>query len=270
MSEVGEGNSRQGWLDGHVALMVGAGSGIGLATVDAFLTEGARVAVLEANADKCAALEERHPEVVVLHGDACYAEDNQRAVRETQAAFGCIDSATSFVGVFDHRASLAELAGRGIKDPFDGIFALNVRSALELAAAAAEPLAESNGSLLLTLSNSAFYTGGGGVLYIASKFALRGVVLQLAYELAPEIRVNGVAPGGTVDTDLRGFSALGTDDVRTADRPGRAENIRNFTPLRIAATPADHAGAYVYLASRHARAVTGVIVQSDGGLGVRP
>ena len=57
---------------------------------------------------------------------------------------------------------------------------------------------------MLTASTSGFYAGRGGVLYVASKFAVRGLVVALAHELAPDIRVNGVAPGGTLGTDLRG------------------------------------------------------------------
>lgn len=257
------------WLDGHVALLVGGGSGIGRATVDAFVAEGARVAVLELNPSKCAELAMRHPEALVVEGDALSPEDNRRAVAETLKAFGRLDSATTFVGVFDHRLPLRSMAADSLGPAFDEIFSINVRSTLELAAAAAEALSEHRGTLLLTLSSAAFYPGGGGVLYVASKFALRGVVAQLAHEFAPDVRVNGVAPGGTVDTDLRGIGALGSGEVRSADRPGRDENMRATTPLQIAATAADHAGAYVYLASGRARAVTGAVIHSDGGIGVR-
>ena len=51
--------------------------------------------------------------------------------------------------------------------------------------------------MLLTESTSAYYPGRGGVLYLASKFAVRGLVTALAHDLAPDVRVNGVAPGGT-------------------------------------------------------------------------
>jgi 2,3-dihydroxy-2,3-dihydrophenylpropionate dehydrogenase len=83
------------------------------------------------------------------------------------------------------------------------------------------------------------------------------------------VRVNGVAPGGTVATDLRGPRSLGLDGVRLDDRPGRAEQLEARTPLGVALTASDHAGAYVFLASDAARGMTGEIVRSDGGLGVR-
>ena len=70
-----------GWLEGRRALVVGAGSGIGRAVVDAFLAEGAQVAVLEKDAAKCAALSKDLPNVPVVTGDATTQADNEAAVR---------------------------------------------------------------------------------------------------------------------------------------------------------------------------------------------
>ncbi len=152
---------------------------------------------------------------------------------------------------------------------FDGIFAVNVKSALLAVRAAYQPLRESRGSILVTLSSSSFYAGLGGSLQVAAKFALRGAVVQLAHELAPQIRVNGVAPGSTVSTDLYGLHSLGLAADRLDDRPGCSEGLEARTPLQVALTPADHAGAYVFLASDAAAGMTGEILRSDGGLGAR-
>jgi enoyl-[acyl-carrier-protein] reductase (NADH) len=70
-------------------------------------------------------------------------------------------------------------------------------------------------------------------------------------------------------TDLRGPASLGFDDVRLDDRPGRAEQITERTPLHVALTPADHAASYVFLASPASSGMTGEILRSDGGIGVR-
>jgi NAD(P)-dependent dehydrogenase (short-subunit alcohol dehydrogenase family) len=123
--------------------------------------------------------------------------------------------------------------------------------------------------VVLTVSTSGFYPGRGGVLYVASKFAVRGCVIALANELAPEIRVNGVAPGGTLGTELTGPDSLGLAGRRLAEAPGREADLRSRTPLHVALTGADHAGSYVFLASDRARGITGMIVHSDGGIGVR-
>jgi NAD(P)-dependent dehydrogenase (short-subunit alcohol dehydrogenase family) len=107
------------------------------------------------------------------------------------------------------------------------------------------------------------------VLYVASKFAVRGLVLALAHELAPDVRVNGVAPGGTIGTDLRGPAALGLDEESIGDRAGRADELAARTPLAVALTPIDIAASYVFLASDGARGITGTFLHPDGGIDVK-
>jgi NAD(P)-dependent dehydrogenase (short-subunit alcohol dehydrogenase family) len=257
-----------GLLAGKVVFCTGGGSGIGRAVVEAFLSEGARVAALEIDESKATALEGLG-DIIVHHGDATSADDTDSLVRESLARWGRIDSAASFVGIFDHYRRLLEIPSGDLTAAFDEIFAVNVRSTLVTASCVAPELRRTRGSLTLTLSSSSFFPGRGGALYVASKFALRGVVTALAHEFAPDVRVNGVAPGGTLDTDLRGAKALGLAGERLADRPGRREELEARTPLHIALTPADHAGAYVFLASSNARGITGEIIRSDGGLSVR-
>jgi enoyl-[acyl-carrier-protein] reductase (NADH) len=70
-------------------------------------------------------------------------------------------------------------------------------------------------------------------------------------------------------TDLRGLRSLGMEERRLADAPDREEELRARTPLQVALTADDHAGAYTFLASDRARGITGVIIKSDGGIGVR-
>jgi 2,3-dihydroxy-2,3-dihydrophenylpropionate dehydrogenase len=257
-------------LDGKVVVCTGGGSGIGRAAVDAFVGAGGRVAVLERDAAKCDALANGHGDAVTtVAGDATAAADNERLVTAALERWGRVDAAVTFVGVFDLYTPLVDIADDRFDAAFDEIFDLNVRSPLLTARAAAPALRAARGSLVFTLSSSSFYAGRGGALYVSSKFALRGAVTQLARELAPEIRVNGVAPGGTIGTDLRGPRSLGLDEQRLDDRPGRAAQLQERTPLHVALTGDDHAGSYVFLASDQSRGMTGEILRSDGGLGVR-
>lgn len=258
-----------GWLDGNVALAVGGGSGIGRGVVEEFVREGASVGVLELSPDKCAELEELGPGVRAIQGDATSLEDNKRAVRETVEAFGKLDTLATFVGIFDFYMPLSEIPEGKLEAAFKETFDTNVGSYLLSAKVALSELRESGGSIIFTLSTSSFYPGRGGILYVASKFATRGMVVQLAHEVAPEVRVNGVAPGGTVSTELRGLRSIGLDERKLGDAPDREEDLQSRTPLKLAMGPGDHAGSYVYLASDRARGVTGVIVNSDGGIGVR-
>lgn len=258
-----------GWLEARKALVAGAGSGIGHAVVDAFLAEGAQVAVLERDAGKASALAEARPDVPVIVGDAMTREANDEAVARTADAFGGLDVLVSCIGVFDYYRSIEDLEADLIETVFDEMFHPNVMSLLHSVKAALPALkASGRGAIVLTESSSAYYPGRGGVLYLASKFAVRGLVTALAHDLAPEIRVNGVAPGGTLNTDLRGLASLGLAGRSLGDTPNRAAEMAARVPLRVALTAADMAWSYVFLASERARGITGTTVHPDGGISV--
>ena len=257
-----------GWLDGKRALVVGAGSGIGRAVVTEFCQEGARVGALELSRDKAGQLAAELPDCLVSRGDATSMADTRAAVAAVAGAFGGLDVLVNCVGIFDFYRGLADL-GDELDEAFDEMFQANVKSQLISVKAALAELRRSRGSVVLTVSTSGFYPGRGGVLYVASKFAVRGCVVALAHELAPDVRVNGVAPGGTMGTDLTGPASMGLAGQRLGAAPGRAEELKARTPLRVALTGDDHAGSYVYLASGRTRGVTGTVLHSDGGIGVR-
>src|ERR1019366_6766311 len=136
------------------------------------------------------------------------------------------------------------------------------------AKAALPALVRSRGSMVFTLSNAAFYPGGGGPLYTAAKHAGVGLVRELAYELAPNVRVNGVAPG-LVPSDLRGARALGQDQQSVATifpAPGSPFSA----PLGRVPYPHEYTSSYVLLASKNdAATITGIVINADGGLGIR-
>ncbi len=258
-----------GWLDGKRALVVGAGSGIGRAVVTGFCREGARVAALELSPDKAAQLVAQQPDCLVSCGDATSMADARAAVAAAGGAFGGLDVLVNCVGIFDFYRGLADIGDDELDPAFDEIFAVNVKSHLVSVRAALPELRAAGGSVVLTVSTSGFYPGRGGILYVASKFAVRGCVIALAHELAPDVRVNGVAPGGTLGTELTGPASLGLDGQVLGSAPGREQDLRDRTPLHVALTGEDHAGSYVFLASDRARGITGTIVHSDGGIGVR-
>ncbi|MFN0182613.1 MAG: SDR family oxidoreductase, partial [Aquabacterium sp.] len=105
-------------------------------------------------------------------------------------------------------------------------------------------------------------------LYTASKHAVVGLVKQLAFELAPFVRVNGVAPGG-ISTDLRGPESLGMAQ-RTIASIDLNKTAPDRVPIGMVPSARDYAAAYVFFASRadHIPA-TGSILNHDGGFGIR-
>ena len=259
-----------GWLDGDVALVTGGGSGIGRAIVARYVEEGARVGVLDRVPERAAQLRADFGDAVIaVTGDVTRREDNARAVAETVKAFGRLDVFVGNAGVFDNFLPLAEFPEERLSSAFDEMFAVNVKGYLLGAKIALPELSKAEGSIIFTASVAGLNSGGGGAIYTASKHAVVGLIRQLAVELGPRVRVNGVAPGGTV-TDLRGLAALG-DDGRTHWMTGNVEDrLRGGNPLGIAMEPRDLAGAYVLLASRaSARAITGEIIVVDAGARLR-
>jgi NAD(P)-dependent dehydrogenase (short-subunit alcohol dehydrogenase family) len=259
-----------GWLDGQVALVTGGGSGIGRAVVERYVEEGARVAVMDRVPGRGEELRARFgDQVSAISGDVSRLDDNKRAVAETVAAFGRLDIFVGNAGLLDGFLRLADLAEASIAAACDELFAVNVKGCILGAKATLHELGKSKGCMIFTASGAGFTSAGGGVIYTASKHAVVGIIRQLAVELGPNIRVNGVAPGGTM-TDLRSVAALQLEDRSQFDLPGAAERIAAGNPLQIALDPADLAGAFVFLASRaNARGITGSVVSVDAGSTLR-
>ncbi|MFF4901442.1 3-(cis-5,6-dihydroxycyclohexa-1,3-dien-1-yl)propanoate dehydrogenase [Streptomyces sp. NPDC001068] len=249
-----------GWLENTSVLVTGGGSGMGRAIVERFVEEGARVAVFDRSADKLADVAEQFGDAVrTVQGDVTSTADNAAAVDTAVGAFGGLDVFIGNAGVWDFSRSLLDSSPEDLAKGFDELFAVNVKGYLLGARASAEALRTSRGSMVFTLSNASFFPGGGGPLYTASKHAGTGLVKQLAFELSPEIRVNGVAPGGMA-TDLRGPDSLGLSDTKITDALPLRELMIKHSALQREITAQDYVGTYVLLASRrNSASVTGTV-----------
>jgi NAD(P)-dependent dehydrogenase (short-subunit alcohol dehydrogenase family) len=262
-----------GWLQNYVAAMTGGGSGIGLAVVRRYLEEGAAgIAVLDRDVSALDVLEREFPNrLIAIAGDVRDFASHRQMIAATGDRFGKLDVLVGNAGIFDFHRPLEGYAPDVLSAAFDEIFAVNLKGYMLAALAAREALVASRGSMIFTASVASFHAGGGGVLYTAVKHAVVGMIRELARELAPDVRVNGVGPGGTL-TNLRGTVALGHAERSMADRAAETEaRIAHHVPLRFAQRPNDHAGIYVLLASReNSPATTGEVIMSDGGIGIRP
>ncbi len=256
-------------LEGEVAIVTGGGSGLGKAIVERFVREGAKVGVLDRSADRCDALVTRWGEdVVCTVGDVRSYTDNEAAIAATLERFGRLDCAVGNAGIWDYNVTLADLPVEKLETSFHELFDINVLGYMMLSKAALKPLAETRGSMIFTVSNAGFLPAGGGMLYTATKHAVVGMIRQLAYELAPYVRVNGVAPG-PIPTQLGGPASLGMGERKF---PGEriAAGAQDFMPLGRVPMPAEYAGAYVFFASREDHLpATGTVLNHDGGFGVR-
>jgi NAD(P)-dependent dehydrogenase (short-subunit alcohol dehydrogenase family) len=262
-------------LEGEVALITGAGGGIGRSVVDRYVAEGAKVVAFDFVDERLAAIRDAHGDAVrTVRGDVTKIADNRAAVETALEAFGKLDIFVGNAGITDGFRDFIDMDDETTEAAYEQIFDVNVRGYILGAKAALTELAKTGGCMIFTLSNSSFYTDGGGVLYVASKHADLGVMRQLAHELAPVIRVNGVSPGPT-RTDIRMPEAFGSTDEGEAvsadtQEANTAQVILDCTPLRHWAEPHEHAGAYVLLASRtDGCLITGEAIRTDLGFEIR-
>lgn len=267
-----------GWLEGEVALITGGGSGIGRAVALRYLAEGASVVVLGRNADQLQEVVEAAGDlgerVLSVAGDVRSPDDLHRAVEATVERFGKLDILVPNAGIWDYHRSVTRLDGKQLSEAFDEVFGINVKGYVLAVEAAWRELVRSRGSIVMTLSNASLHTDGGGSLYTASKHACLGLLRQFAYELAPKVRVNGVAVGG-MRTKLRGPESLGLQDrtleASFAKNEASGDKQPPLIPLYDSSVePEDFTGPYVLLASRaNSSTVTGAVIPADGGIAVR-
>ena len=247
-------------LANTTALVTGGGSGLGRAIVERFLREGANVGVLEKSSVHADRLLADHPgaPLEVTVGDVGSHADNARAVDRTCDRFGGLDIFVGNAGLYDNRARLEDIPPARLETAFAELFRVNVQGYLLGAQASLCALRARRGAMIFTASVSSTTAGYGGVLYVASKHAVAGLIRQLAWEFAPMVRVNGIAPG-YVPTALRGLSSLDQDRSGTGPGPERM-------PLGEISSAEDLTDFYVLLASNAGRLATGSILMADGGL----
>nr|ART38942.1 H464 [uncultured bacterium] len=252
-----------------MVLITGGASGLGRALVDRFVAEGAKVAVLDKSVERLKQLESDHGDHVVgSAGDVRSLEDQKQAASRCVAKFGKLDTLIANAGIWDYSTALVDLPEAGLDAAFDEVFHINVKGYIHAVKACLPALVASRGNVIFTISNAGFYPNGGGPLYTAAKHAVVGLVRELAFELAPYVRVNGVAPGG-MNTDLRGPSSLGMSGQSISSVP-LADMLKSMLPIGRMPDIQEYTGAYVFFATRgDAAPATGALLNYDGGLGIR-
>jgi NAD(P)-dependent dehydrogenase (short-subunit alcohol dehydrogenase family) len=248
-----------GLLTGKVALITGAGRGIGRAIAEAYAEHGAHVAVADVLDGEAQAVAEDimaagGPKAIALHLDVTDPQSIQQAVETTVAEFGRIDILVNNAGI--HRGHY--VVDFPLED-WEAVFAVNVRGAFLCSQAVArQMIKQGGGGCILNMSSaSGKKPDPKGAAYCASKSAVIGLTRVLALELGEHgIRANCVLPGATDTQMLR----------EVVDRvPGLMEELVARTALNRIATPRDQANAFVLLASDLAAHITGEGLVVSGG-----
>lgn len=257
------------YLEDHVVLITGAGSGLGRGLLRRALEEGAQAAVLEISAEKVEDLRlEFGEDVLVRQGDVCSIEDLQALRGDIEEKFGHLDAFMGSHGIFDGNIPLIDTPLERIPALFDELMRVNVLGNVLVTKVFAEMLKASRGAIVLTSSTAAYAADGGGLFYAASKGAVRSTVNQLGFELAPQVRVNGVAPSGIANSQLQGPAALGLQNHKQSDVPKEdfLSQFKALMPLDHLPTPEEYGHLYTFLASRHNTLMTGQTIVADQGL----
>jgi NAD(P)-dependent dehydrogenase (short-subunit alcohol dehydrogenase family) len=255
-------------LEGKVAVVTGAASGIGRGTVDLFVAEGARVIAADIQDDKGARLEEEH------EGRARYVRCDVSAEADIEAA---IAAATRHFGRLDFLFNNAGTGGA--RDPADGVTAegfdqvmhLHVRAALfGMKYAAPVMRAQGGGSIVSTASVAGLQAGFGPILYSIAKAAIVHMTRVTAAQLAPSnIRVNCICPG-LIATNIFASSMGVPSQIGETRLDAIAEASKHSQPIPRGGRPRDIAEAALYLASDGAGFVTGQALVVDGGITLGP
>ncbi|OON79636.1 2,3-dihydro-2,3-dihydroxybenzoate dehydrogenase [Streptomyces tsukubensis] len=258
-------------LAGRLALVTGAGRGIGLAVVHALAERGARVVATDLDIEEPGPYAETVQEQVVTRPlDVTDPEAVEALVGETEDALGPLDIVVNVAGIL-RGSPVVELSD----EDWAATFAVNTSGVMHVSRAATRRMVRrGSGSVVTVASNAGGIPRAGMSAYAASKAATVMFTKCLGLEVAADgVRCNTVSPGSTLTDMQRGmWAAADGKDERAAVRgviEGDLASHRTGIPLGRIADPADIADAVVFLASDRARHITMHDLYVDGGATLR-
>ncbi len=253
-----------GRLAGKVAVITGAASGIGRATVDLFVAEGAKVIAADVQEDKGARIEHDHKGAAkFVRCDVMQEADIAAAVGAATKEYGRLDVLFNNAGTGGVREQADGVTAEG----FDAVMHLHVRAALFGMKYAVPAMRKAGGgSIISTASIAGLRTGFGPLLYSTAKAAVIHMTHAAAAQLGPDnIRVNCICPG-MIATNIFAASFGIPSQVAETRIEALAEANRNTQPIPRGGRGSDIAEAALYLASDGSSFVNGHALVVDGGI----
>jgi len=250
-------------FSGKVALVTGAGKGIGAAVAEALAAAGAAVGLMDVDAASASKVHDKIAESggtsTAIAGDVSQAADAERAVRSVAEAFGGLDILANIAGV-QRYGEVAEFS----EDEWDLVIGINLKGPYLMSKyAIPEMKARDGGAIVNTASVQAFASQRSVAAYSASKGGIVSMTRTMALDHAADgIRVNAIAPG-SVRTPMLEWAAelFGGDDP-----DGAIEGWGRLHPIGRVIEPEEVASLVLFLSSPRASAITGATYLIDGGL----
>lgn len=248
-------------LQGKVAIITGAASGIGLAMAKQFTAEGASVVAADWNAERLgravAAIEESGGTITGSQGDISDQATAEGLIDIAVNTYGGLDALVNNAGVMDYMQGVGELAD----DVWRRVLGINLDGPMFASRRAVQHMLEHDGGAIVNIGSTASISGAAaGAAYTASKHALVGLTRNTAWMYAKRgIRCNAICPGGTATNIAESMPQERLD-------PTGAERAQAYAQLIPAfLDPADIASLALFLASDEARNINGAIIPADAG-----
>ncbi|WP_084396554.1 SDR family NAD(P)-dependent oxidoreductase [Henriciella aquimarina] len=253
-------------LSGKVAIVTGGAKGIGRATAELFVAEGAKVVIADLDAQNGAALASHlGGSARFLRTDVSVRADLEALVDDAVSAFQGLDimvNNAGFPGAFHDRFLDDPL------DDFDKVMRINLAGVMYGSQITAREMVKAGGGSIINTTSTGGVTAGYSLsAYRAAKAGVINLTRSLAIDLGEYgIRVNGLAPG-RIPTGMSAFAEPGLSEQAQAELKARLDEVWMATqPLRRRASPSDVANAALFLGSDRSLHVTGQILAVDGGV----
>lgn len=240
----------------RVAIVTGAGSGIGRATAGLFAAEGAHVVAVDRDADALAALATAHPGVATQVGEATDEVFARGCVDAAMARHGRLDAMVTAAGISRGQPALTTSL-----EAWDEVFAVNVKGSFLWAREALRVMVPAARGAIVTIASQLAFAGGrGNAAYVASKGAVVSLTRSIALDYATSgVRCNCVLPGAT-DTPM-----LARAFARAADPEAARTRSRTRHAMERFGRPEETARAILFLVSDDSTFTTGAMLPVEGG-----